>query len=189
MNQLDQSHRTLLENFSTFQKAEHCLKEIKEAIVANLKLLEQKLNAEHSLKFAQSWDDGSSKKEYPILQARAFQKGKGTDGSLISISIGIEGFTVGDLLGLPSERGCQAYVYSEAISNLSESLRAQLHSLPAPSSFVSASLEDCYLFTKSLGPVGADIICSPDAFQQYFYPVFKTLIDWYIANASQIETF
>jgi len=94
---LNQSHRTVIENLETFQRAKQCFDEIKPYVFDVLKEVERELPKvdKPPMPF------GSDKEGW--LQANAFPNWQGTDLHLISI--GIENSDLPDLIGAANIAG------------------------------------------------------------------------------------
>ncbi len=185
---LDQSHQTVLENFNTFQRAQRCLEEIEEYIQSTL----HELSDEFSAAFSPAYEFTLAKEEWSYLQTRAFPNWKGSPAHLITV--GIEKFTVPDLILRDSGDGCRAYIYSELLADYKRAssyttLAKHLRQMEAPPDFSPAPPQmHGYLFVKQLGVVEKDDFCSPSKLKAYFRHPLKELADWLTANAPHLSS-
>ena len=179
MKTLDASHRTLLDNFATFERAQLCLKEIEKYLWEVLVEVANELPAGRSPAFEFKLDKGG------WMQANAFPDWQGTSNELIGI--GIENFGLGDMI---SGEGCQAYVFCLPLGDTKAhkkyaALSQHLRSLLPPDGFTLAPAQyHGYMFVKSLGSVPVNTFCSRSDLKKYLREPLDTLATWLSANGT-----
>ena len=177
MKTLDSSHRTLLDNFATFERAQLCLKEIEKYLWDVLAEVESELPTGQSPAFEFKLDKGG------WLQANVFPNWEGTGIELIGI--GIETFDLSDMI---SGDGCRAYVFCLPLGDTKAmkkytSLSQYVRALTAPSGFTHGSAQDHgYVFVKTLGGVPVNTFCSRPDLKKYLRDPLDTLIGWLHTN-------
>ena len=184
---LDQSHRTVLKNFSTFQRAQRCLEEAEEYLQAILKEVADELSGEHppNYQFALGWDG------WRYLQTRAFPDWDKSGAHLITV--GIEKLAVPDII-VPDSDGRRAYIYSEVFADTKRApsfttLAKHIRQMEPPEGFSPAPLQmHGYFFLKRLGTLTADVFCSRSELKAYFKQPLEELVAWLIANAAHLAS-
>ena len=187
MKSLDHSHRTVLENLETFQRAQQCVLEINDYVWAALREVTDELptSDDPPLKFA--LDKGG------WLQANTFPNWQGTTFELLSI--GIENLGLNDLIASGGGEGCRAYIYSILLNDPKRAkdqatVSGLLRKLEPPAGFVPAPTHHHgYLFVKQLGALPVESVCSLAKLKSYFSSPLTELAEWLDANSATIASF
>ncbi|CAN5656688.1 hypothetical protein BH09VER1_BH09VER1_56050 [soil metagenome] len=183
---LDPSHLTLLENYSTFLDAKQADSEIgiylKELIQDLAARLGKSSGLSHS--FALTWTDNEQYLQCTLLDEIASQP--------FQLAIGIEQLHLRNLLALKGAQGAQAYVFSNLLNQtpvdlLPTPFSQKARSLPAPAGFRSDLLpSQGYLFLQELPPADPQTAYSREALLAYLANPLETLIAWVKSNQKSI---
>ncbi len=184
--QLDQSHRIVLENLATFQRAQRCLEEADTYIQSVLQEIADDLSAAHAPQFSFYFTPGAGS----YLQTRACPNWDGTGAHLITI--GIERLAVAEILAPDSPDAARAYIYSELLNDWKRAasytrIARHLRQLLPPDGFAPASPQmHGYVFVKRLAPPSVATLCDRAALKTFFMQCLEPLASWLVANAPQL---
>lgn len=178
MKHLDQSHRTLLDNYKTFRHAQQCDQEIKSylwSVVLNLKGTETPKNSQLKL----TW---SEKEHESWLQASSFKDWKSTGDFLMSF--GIEHLTVEGILS----DGCRAFVYLNTLAKPEYKwVEPQFRALQPPTGFHPHPVnQNGYVFLKQLESLPPDSFSDPQKLLAYLQAPIYDLTHWFETTSEKI---
>ena len=175
MKTLDASHKTVLENLDTLERAQRCLEEIKAYRWEILQEVADELTAKYDPPLRFVLERGG------WIEAKVFPNSEGTDRHLINV--GIEHLEVPSIINADAE-GCRAYIFSELLADskaagVHKAIAQRLRQLQPPSDFTPASAQaHGYLFVKMLGNIPVDAFCSRSRLKSYFETPLTVLADW-----------
>lgn len=183
---LDSSHRTVLENLGTLERAQRCLDEIKSYRWEILHELADELTVKHDPKLRFQLERGG------WIEAKTFPNSQGTNRHLINV--GIERLEVSSIIDPNGTAACRAFIFSEVLADPKtasrhKALAQSLRELKPPVDFAAAPpQEHGYLFVKILGNVSIDAFCSRQQLKKYFERPLVVLVDWLARTTVQLTS-
>lgn len=182
MNSLDQSHRTLLENFATFRQAERCLADTEAYVKGVLQEVLDELSFRYRGVAIVSFKEG-------CLQLDAFPNWRSSGCHFVSI--GLENIKVANLFVGTGDEPCRAYIWSAYLLKLEGHKppdEAWLRTRQLPMSF-KISQQGGYLATKQLAPLSVDQMMNRGEVLRNLREPLETLASWLDENTDAIRAF
>ena len=186
MKNLDQSHRTVLTNYETYQRVLRCHEEIEAYLWDVVRELKGEFDArsDSSLKWTLNEDEW-------WIQADAFPTWDTTKYYLMGI--GVEHISIEKIIPPDISDGCYAYVYVHPLANQKVAsefpwLKSRFRAVEPPKGFGFGTQEG-YVFKKPLGSLSVESFCSRTELKSYLQNPLNDLVEWFERAAPVIATF
>lgn len=185
MQALDSSHRCVLDNLDSLQRAQRCLTETEEYLWSVLESVPSIVSVPAGL--ALEWE---TNRRHFYLQAKAAPVGTGSKCHLLAV--GLENLTVTNLMSAEANPGCSAFIFSPVLEDpkgtpAAPSVVQALRALTAPAGFAPPAVtQEGYLFVKPLERVPVATFCSRAGLTEHFRASFNELVAWLASVSPQL---
>jgi hypothetical protein len=187
MQTLDSSHRCVLENLASLQRAQRCLAETEDYLWSVLTEIRAVVAVPRGLTV--EWEQ--DRRNF-YLQAKTVPLGP--DSKRHWLAVGLENLSVPAVVSAEASPGCRAYVFSPVLDVPGDPLADSavvraLDTLPTPAGFAAPAVAQAgYLFVRPLERISVNTFCSRPELTDHFRAPLNELLAWLASVGPQLPS-